>query len=145
MYIPNENSTQHGLRTPYGSRTPHKFPSLSSVANIMSKLASQLYPTGRAFYMPKGGIADKTHIAFNRGLIRIVDDANSTIDSCFPDNANFILSSLDNKPFLMVVAKNPTESNPITLLVKATKLTSGVVAFVSIRPAFSSVCVAFFK
>lgn len=91
MYIPNENSTQHGLKTPYGSRTPHKFPSLSSVANIMSKLASQLYPTGRAFYMPKGGIADKTHIAFNRGLIRIVDDANSTIDSCFPDNANFTI------------------------------------------------------
>jgi len=55
----------------------------------MSELAAQLYPTGRAFYMPKNGVANNTHLALNRSFIRIINDCQSTIDSTFPDNENF--------------------------------------------------------
>ena len=91
MYQVTEKSTVHGTGTPHGSRTPHRFPTfgLNNLTDILRKLAHQLYPTGRAFYMPKGGIADNTHIAFNRSMLRLIQDADATIDSVFPDNLNF--------------------------------------------------------
>lgn len=91
MYEVTEKSTVHGVNTPHGFKTPHRFPvsGIKNLADIFANLASQLYPTGRAFYMQKGGVMDNTHIAFNRSFIRLVNDAKSTIDSCFPDNANF--------------------------------------------------------
>jgi hypothetical protein len=91
MYEVTENSTVHGVKTPHGFKTPHRFPfkGVKSLGDIMSNLASQLYPTGRAFYMNKGGVMDNTHQAFNRSFIRIINDCQSTIDSTLPDNDNF--------------------------------------------------------
>ena len=90
-YEVTEKSTVHGVNTPHGFKTPHRFP-LSGIKNLsamMSELASQLYPTGRAFYMKKGGVMDNLHLAFNRSFIRLINDSQSTIDSTFPDNENF--------------------------------------------------------
>lgn len=91
MYEVTEKSTVHGVNTPHGFKTPHRFPisGVKNLADIFSNLAAQLYPTGRAFYMQKGGVMDNTHIAFNRSFIRLISDARLTIDSAFPDNENF--------------------------------------------------------
>jgi len=90
-YEVTEKSTVHGLKTPHGFKTPHRFPTgnKATLSSIMSDLASQLYPTGRAFYMLKDSIMNKIHLAFNMSFIRLLNDANSTIDSTFPDNENF--------------------------------------------------------
>jgi hypothetical protein len=97
MYQTTERSTVHGLGTPHGVKTPHRFPifGLTSLTDVLSRLSQRLYPTGRAFYMPKGGIADRTHIAFNRSSIRLINDANATLDSTFPDNQNFTEDDCD--------------------------------------------------
>lgn len=91
MYEVTEKSTVHGSNTPHGSKTPHRFPvaGIKSLTDLMSELAAQLYPTGRAFYMPKDGVANNTHLALNKSFIRIINDCQSTIDSTFPDNDNF--------------------------------------------------------
>lgn len=91
MYEVTEKSTVHGIKTPHGYKTPHRFPraGIKSLTDIFADLASQLYPTGRAFYMKKGGVMNNTHLAFNRSFIRLVEDAKATIDSTFPDNENF--------------------------------------------------------
>lgn len=91
MYEVTEKSTVHGVNTPHGFKTPHRFPisGVKNLADIFANLASQLYPTGRAFYMQKGGVKDNTHLALNRSFIRLISDARLTIDSTFPDNENF--------------------------------------------------------
>lgn len=91
MYEKTEKSTVFGTVTPHGMKTPHRFPAygLTNLTLKLGKLVQRLYPTGRAFYMPKGGIADATHGAFNKSFIRLINDANATIDSTFPDNENF--------------------------------------------------------
>ncbi|APZ82872.1 hypothetical protein [Flavobacterium phage FL-1] len=91
MYEVTEKSTVHGVNTPHGFKTPHRFPisGIKNVADIMADLAAQLYPTGRAFFTKKGSIKDNFHLAVNRSFIRIINDSQSTIDSCFPDNVNF--------------------------------------------------------
>lgn len=96
-YIVTEKSTVHGVNTPHGMKTPHRFPlsGIKNLADIMSDLASQLYPTGRAFYMRKGGVMNNLHSAINRSFIRLVNDSQSTLDSCFPDNENFTIEDCD--------------------------------------------------
>jgi hypothetical protein len=91
MYEKTEKSTAFGLGTPHGNKTPHRLPTygLTNLTLKLAKLVQRLYPTGRAFYMPKGGVADATHSAFNKSFIRLINDANATIDSTFPDNENF--------------------------------------------------------
>lgn len=91
MYEVTEKSTVHGLKTPHGYKTPHRFPTPggTSLTDVMIDLASQLYPTGRAYYTQKGSVKDNTHLAINRSFIRVINDAKSTIDSVFPDNPNF--------------------------------------------------------
>lgn len=90
MYQVTEKSTVHGYNTPHGYSTPHRFPSSTkSLTDIMSELATQLYPTGRAFYTKKGGFKDRMHLAINVSFIRFINDAQGTIDSVFPDNVNF--------------------------------------------------------
>jgi len=93
MYEVTEKSTVHGVNTPHGFKTPHRFPisGVKNLVDILSNLASQLYPTGRAFYMRKTGVMDNTHLAFNRSFIRLINDARFTIDSTFPDNENFTI------------------------------------------------------
>jgi hypothetical protein len=91
MYEVTEKSTVFGLKTPFGLRTPFRFPNPSGVSltDLFSSLALQLYPTGRAFNLLKNSIMDKFHSAINMSFIRLLNDAKSTIDSCFPDNENF--------------------------------------------------------
>jgi hypothetical protein len=91
MYKVTEQSTVHGSNTPHGFKTPHRFPvaGKKNLADIMADLAIQLYPTGRAFYTKKGSVKDNIHLSFNRSFIRIIDDCQYTLDSCFPDNENF--------------------------------------------------------
>lgn len=91
MYEVTEKSTVHGYGTPHGFKTPHRFPTSlkGSLADIISNLALDLYPTGRAFNMQKGGVADNLHIALNRSFIRLVNAGVSVLDSTFPDNENF--------------------------------------------------------
>lgn len=85
------DSTVHGSGTPHGYRTPHKFPDYlkGSLADVMSNLAIDLYPTGRAFTMPKGGVAYNLHDALNRSFIRLINAGFSVLDSNLPDNVNF--------------------------------------------------------
>lgn len=91
MYQVTEKSTTFGLGTPFGIKTPFKFPNsnLSSVSSLMANLATQLYPTGRAWYMLKNSVMEKFHSAINVSFVRLVDDSRKTLDSCFPDNENF--------------------------------------------------------
>lgn len=91
MYSVTEKSTAHGLKTPHGAGTPHRMPSSSqgSLTDIMASLAVDLYPTGRAFTMPKDGIADKTHSALNRSFIRLINAGLGIFDSNIPDSENF--------------------------------------------------------
>lgn len=90
-YVVTEKSTAHGYGTPHGYNTPHRFPNYlkGSLADIMANLAIDLYPTGRAFTMQKGGIADSMHVALNRSFIRLVNSGFSVLDSNLPDNENF--------------------------------------------------------
>lgn len=90
-YEVTEKSTVHGYGTPHGYNIPHRLPNYlkGSLADIMANLAIDLYPTGRAFTMPKGGIADNMHVALNRSFIRLVNAGFSVLDSTFPDNDNF--------------------------------------------------------
>lgn len=90
-YEVTEKSTVHGYGTPHGFNTPHRFPNYlkGSLTDIMANLAIDLYPTGRAFTMQKGGVADNMHVALNRSFIRLVNAGFSVLDSNFPDNENF--------------------------------------------------------
>ncbi|MFO0090026.1 MAG: hypothetical protein ACK518_04420 [bacterium] len=91
MYQVTEKSTVAGLKTPFGKKTPFKFPNPTgtSLSDLFFNLASQLYPTGRAFNMFKKSIMEKFHSAINVSFVRLLNDAQLTIDSCFPDNDNF--------------------------------------------------------
>lgn len=90
-YEVTNKSTVHGLGTPHGYNTPHKLPTAQgeNLTDIMSGLARQLYPTGRAWWMQNNGVFDNLHKAINRSFIRVLNDSDLTIDSCFPDNTNF--------------------------------------------------------
>jgi hypothetical protein len=96
-YTVTEKSTMHGLKTPHGYKTPHRMPvsQTQSLGVFFSELSSQLYPTGRAFYMPKNGVMDNFHQAINRSFIRLIEDCYSTLDSVFPDNKNFSLEDCE--------------------------------------------------
>lgn len=91
MYQVTNESTQHGVNTPFGNSTPHRMPTISgeNLTDIMSGLARQLYPTGRAWWMQSNGVFDKLHKAINTSFVRVINDCDLTIDSLFPDNNNF--------------------------------------------------------
>ena len=91
MYEVTNFSTKHGLGTPHGLKTPHRMPTISgeNLGDIMSSLARQLYPTGRAWWMQKNGVFDNFHNAINRSFIRVVEDSEATLDSVFPDSVKF--------------------------------------------------------
>ncbi len=89
-YEVTEKSTQHGLITPHGYGVPHKYPTTGdSKKVIFAELVRDLYPTGSAFRIPYNGVFYNLHVAINRSFIRVVEDANLTIDSSIPDNDNF--------------------------------------------------------
>lgn len=90
-YTVTDKSTMHGLKTPHGMRTPHRYPMPKgeSLTDVFEDLTSQLYPTGRVWYMKKFGVFNLFHKAINRSFIRVIEDCDSTLDSFFPDNSNF--------------------------------------------------------
>lgn len=82
--------TVHKITTPHGYSTPHKYPSESDGnLNTLRGLSVQLYPTGRSWYMPEGGIFEALHEAFNVSFSRLIRDGDLFLDSIFPDNENF--------------------------------------------------------
>lgn len=91
IYQVTNESTQHGYNTPFGYFTPHRLPTIpgQTLTDIFGDLARQLYPTGRAWYMPKDGVFDNLHKSINLSFVRLVSDCDLTIDSLFPDNVNF--------------------------------------------------------
>lgn len=60
-----------------------------SVLDRIKILTKQLYPTGRAFKMPKDSIFQKLHDGLAESEKRAYDDAVSILDSTIPDNNNF--------------------------------------------------------
>lgn len=90
-YEKTERSTMHGMITPHGMKTPHRYPtdSSNSLLGVLSILVRELYPTGRAWFMKRNGVFFNLHQALNRSIIRFTQDADLTLDSCFPDNINF--------------------------------------------------------
>jgi hypothetical protein len=95
--------TQHGINAKYGIRTRHKYPesSIQTEDNVLvtelSNLVNELYPTGRAFYKPKGGTFDLLHDAINLSFLRFVKKYRNLIDASIPDNENF---TADDASFL---------------------------------------------
>lgn len=82
--------TTHNENVQHGYSTPHKYPSDSTlVTESLRDLSLQLYPTGRAWYMPENGIFQKFHDALNLSFARVLLEGQQTIDSTFPDNENF--------------------------------------------------------
>ena len=60
-----------------------------STLDKIKKLGKTLYPTGRAFKIPFGGVFDKLNSALSESEQRAFDDAVSILDSALPDNNNF--------------------------------------------------------
>jgi uncharacterized protein YmfQ (DUF2313 family) len=89
MYQTTDKSTQHGLNTPYGPKTPHRIPTKTSTLRDLLRLVQQLYPTGRAWYLPEGSNFSGLHEAINLSFLRLINTAYATLDSRFPDNTNF--------------------------------------------------------
>lgn len=61
---------------------------MSTQSDIL-KLTKQLYPNGRAFKIPPGGILERLHQALAISEAQAFDDALGTLDSLLPDNSNF--------------------------------------------------------
>jgi len=55
----------------------------------LKKLINQLYPTGRAFNIPKNGVLDKLHDGLTISQNQLIEDSLSIFDSILPDNDNF--------------------------------------------------------
>lgn len=111
-YTVTETSTVNGFGTPHGFATPHKFPTKSkfSFSVFMSDLASQLYPTGRAFNMLRGSVMDKLHLAINISFIRILNDCRLTLDSSIADNNNFSLEDCELWEYRFGKVTNPNKT-----------------------------------
>lgn len=60
-----------------------------SLEDDFLKLSKQLYPTGRAFWMPEDGTFEGLCIALNKEKINFFNNALSLYDDILPDNANF--------------------------------------------------------
>lgn len=84
-------STQFGWNTPHGFGVPHKYPTVEgeSLTDLFMGLINQLYPTGRAFYIPENGIHQKLHEGINKSFSRLLQEAKLVIDKSLPDNDNF--------------------------------------------------------
>jgi len=95
-YQVTNKSTQHGSLTPFGFNTPHKFPTTEeSVSEFFFRLSQDLYPTGRAWYMPTDSYFEGLHKSINLAYTRLVNDAKDTIDSTLPDNDKFVEDDAD--------------------------------------------------
>lgn len=93
-----DDRTQHGDKTKYGFKTPHKYPSAADDDfQQLSNLVDELYPTGRAWYAPKGGAFDELHNAINLSFLRYIEKYRNLINKSIPDNDDF---NADDAEFL---------------------------------------------
>lgn len=89
-YIVTDKSTPHGSDTPHGYSTPHKYPeTTATISKLLLALTKNLYPTGRAWYMPENGSFENLHKAIDLSYARLWQDAKDTINSSLPDNDGF--------------------------------------------------------
>lgn len=65
---------------------------MSNISDKLIALVRQLYPTGRAFRVPKDGVQEAFHIATNIELEQLYSDCVAILYSILPDNANFSVS-----------------------------------------------------
>lgn len=109
MYEVTAKSTQFGLSTPHGAKTPHKFPLGEGIdrSELLMGLVRELYPTGRAFNLPERGVFENLHKALNVSMIRMVNDARLTLDSIFPDTGNFTEKDAELWEFRLGLYVNP--------------------------------------
>lgn len=109
MYEATEESTQHGLSTPFGLETPHSYPisQTQNLPKVLIELANELYPTGRAYSIKDGKTISKVHEAINVGFIRLVQDSFFTLDSTLPDNINFSLDDCNLWEYRLGIVSNP--------------------------------------
>lgn len=111
-YEVTEQSTMHGMKTPHGFKTPHRLPvsKSQSLQTLMSDLALQLYPTGRAFNLPEDGVFFNLHEAINKSFIRVVEDGKSTLNSNLPDNIYFDEKDCELWEYRLGITTNPNLS-----------------------------------
>lgn len=84
------SNTQHSPLTEHGYLTPHKYPTDDqTIVDELNDLAVQLYPTGRAWYMPEDGVYQNFHRAINLSMARLVQDGRLLIEQTIPDNDSF--------------------------------------------------------
>jgi len=62
---------------------------MSDTRDKILKLVKQLYPSGRAFYMPFGGASEKTHRALAESQATAYEDCLSILNDILPDNDYF--------------------------------------------------------
>lgn len=58
-------------------------------------LTRSLYPTGRAFRIPRGGVLEKLHRGLAVSETQFYTDSVAILDSILPDNANFTVDDAD--------------------------------------------------
>jgi hypothetical protein len=107
MYQKSQDSTVFSENTPHGIGVPHRYPSKTSNFEDLMKLISQLYPTGRAWYMPEKGIFRKFHEAVNVSFLRTIDDGYSIVNSTLPDNEDFTEEDCDFLEYKYGLLTNP--------------------------------------
>jgi len=81
-----------------------EFPKYS---NKLLKLTKQLYPTGRAWWMRKGGIFEKIHEALTFSESLAIEKIRSINDSILADNLNFSLEDATNWERALGLINNP--------------------------------------
>lgn len=83
-----------------------------SIGGKILSLTKQLYPTGRAFKMPKSSFFETLHVALALSETRAYNDAHSVLDSMIPDNTGFTIDDVNDWERRLGLI-----SNPATLLV----------------------------
>lgn len=106
-YVVTDSSTQHGNDTPHGFYTPHRFPRKIIPKVDYFKMSSTLYPTGRAFNLPEGSNFANLQSAFNLSLQQLIEDAQATLTSTFPDNDAFDSEDADLWEYRLGIDFNP--------------------------------------
>lgn len=107
MYQVTDSSTQHGLNTPSGLGTPHRFPRVTNTPVDFFKMVALLYPTGRVWNLPEGGNFASFHAGINLTLVQSALDAAATLDATFPDNVNFDSGDADLWEYRYGIEYNP--------------------------------------
>lgn len=71
------------------------------------KLTRQLYPTGRAWYLPEGGFFESLHKGLAESEGRAWDDAVSILDSLLPDTDRFTADDATDWEARLAIMSSP--------------------------------------